>query len=318
MSDANRRPYLDLHAADLSRYRLESHAADVAAAELVEARQQAARTVKEGESRGARAQADQDRLVREDRRLRLQQASAADDSEEAQLRREAAAQKKADGKERRDRREAEEQALAKQHRKLDKDEARKASARLEYLLKQSSIFAKLQGGKGGLPGADDKDEKKKPAREAGAHHIHRPDSTVEDDEVEEEEETERHVFLTKQPSTIKFGQLKPYQLEALNWMIHLAEKGLNGILADGTYRGGSTNAFFLPVLTCAADVIVPFSDRDGSGQNLAVNIDSGLPLGVSPYSGPAFDLCSQVDALQLDERTQALVSVATSCQISRQ
>ncbi|OEU07162.1 SNF2_N-domain-containing protein, partial [Fragilariopsis cylindrus CCMP1102] len=26
--------------------------------------------------------------------------------------------------------------------------------------------------------------------------------------------------------------LKPYQLESLNWMIHLAEKGLNGILAD--------------------------------------------------------------------------------------
>eukprot|EP00980_Cylindrotheca_fusiformis_P022389 scaffold9267_cov168-Cylindrotheca_fusiformis.AAC.1 len=34
------------------------------------------------------------------------------------------------------------------------------------------------------------------------------------------------------PSCIKFGKLKPYQLESLNWMIHLAEKGLNGILAD--------------------------------------------------------------------------------------
>ncbi|EED93751.1 predicted protein, partial [Thalassiosira pseudonana CCMP1335] len=41
-----------------------------------------------------------------------------------------------------------------------------------------------------------------------------------------------HVFLTKQPNCIKFGTLKPYQLEGLNWMIHLAEKGLNGILAD--------------------------------------------------------------------------------------
>jgi SWI/SNF-related matrix-associated actin-dependent regulator of chromatin subfamily A member 5 len=44
------------------------------------------------------------------------------------------------------------------------------------------------------------------------------------------------VYLTKQPSTIKFGQLKPYQLEALNWMIHLTEKGLNGILADEMVR----------------------------------------------------------------------------------
>ena len=33
-------------------------------------------------------------------------------------------------------------------------------------------------------------------------------------------------------SCAKFGTLKPNQLEDLNWMIHLAEKGLNGILTD--------------------------------------------------------------------------------------
>jgi SWI/SNF-related matrix-associated actin-dependent regulator of chromatin subfamily A member 5 len=238
LSDEERQPYLDLHHADTQRYHRESHAADVAALEQVEARRLAAATVQEGESRGARAHAEAERLRREERRLKKLQASAADDSEEAMLRREIAAQKKAEVHERREKREAEEKKLAKQHKKLDKEEAKKAANRLDYLLKQSSIFAKLQGGKGKLPGADEKDDvkqdniiQKKPAGREGVHHIH---DTPGDDEAEEEEEEEasQHVFLTKQPSSIKFGHLKAYQLEALNWMIHLAEKGLNGILAD--------------------------------------------------------------------------------------
>lgn len=240
LRESERKPYLDRHAAELQRFRQESHDADVAALAVVEARRAAALNVED--SRGARAVMDQERVKREERRLQKQRASAEDDSEEANRRREIAAQKKAEVKERREKREAEENLLAKQHKKLDKEEARKASARLDYLLKQSSIFAKLQGGKGGLPtGADDQaaskqiDKKKPPAKRDGVHHIHRPDSAAEDDEVEEEEEIDRHVFLTKQPSSIKSGQLKAYQLEALNWMIHLAEKGLNGILADGVY-----------------------------------------------------------------------------------
>lgn len=236
MSDEDRQPYLDQSAADAERFHAESQAADVAALALVEARRQAAVTI--GEARGARATADQDRERREERRLKKQLASANDDSEEAQRRRQVAAQKKAEVQERRDKRDEEERALAKKHKKLDKDEARKASARLDYLLQQSSIFEKLQGGKGKLPGADDKDDdkvkkddKKVATGRPGVHHIH--DSPGEEEPDEEEEETDRHVFLTKQPSIIKFGQLKPYQLESLNWMIHLAEKGLNGILADG-------------------------------------------------------------------------------------
>ena len=61
-----------------------------------------------------------------------------------------------------------------------------------------------------------------------------------------------HTFLSKQPSCIKFGTLKPYQLEGLNWMIHLAEKGLNGILADemglGKVRVSSVMLLLLVVL----------------------------------------------------------------------
>ena len=41
-----------------------------------------------------------------------------------------------------------------------------------------------------------------------------------------------HTRLTQQPSVIKFGTMRDYQVEGLNWMISLQENGLNGILAD--------------------------------------------------------------------------------------
>jgi SWI/SNF-related matrix-associated actin-dependent regulator of chromatin subfamily A member 5 len=233
LSDAERQPYLDLYHQDVERFEQESAAADAAALAALERKRAQEATLTA--VRGARANVEQERQQREARRERKQQLQAMDDSEEAQQRREALALKKAQVQERRDKREEEQKFLAKQHKKLDKEEAKKAAARLDYLLKQSSIFAKLQGGKGSLPTAssDTKKGGSSSDKSKAAHHIHDTNSNNEDDE-EEEEETVRHVFLTKQPSCIKFGHLKPYQLESLNWMIHLAEKGLNGILADGT------------------------------------------------------------------------------------
>jgi SNF2 family DNA or RNA helicase len=72
------------------------------------------------------------------------------------------------------------------------------------------------------------------------------DEDEDEDDDEDEDEggpVERHTFLMKQPSCIKFGTLKPYQLEGLNWMIHLAEKGLNGILADEMGLGKVSTSF---------------------------------------------------------------------------
>ena len=40
------------------------------------------------------------------------------------------------------------------------------------------------------------------------------------------------VRITKQPDLIKFGTMRPYQLESLNWMAGLYHNGMNGILAD--------------------------------------------------------------------------------------
>jgi hypothetical protein len=38
--------------------------------------------------------------------------------------------------------------------------------------------------------------------------------------------------LTVQPSCISFGTMREYQMQGLNWLIHLYDNGINGILAD--------------------------------------------------------------------------------------
>jgi SWI/SNF-related matrix-associated actin-dependent regulator of chromatin subfamily A protein 2/4 len=40
------------------------------------------------------------------------------------------------------------------------------------------------------------------------------------------------IQVTEQPSILKGGQLRPYQLEGLQWMLSLFNNNLNGILAD--------------------------------------------------------------------------------------
>lgn len=38
--------------------------------------------------------------------------------------------------------------------------------------------------------------------------------------------------LSQQPSVIKHGTMREYQMQGLNWLIHLYDNGINGILAD--------------------------------------------------------------------------------------
>jgi len=136
---------------------------------------------------------------------------------------------------------AEEKAVADRHKKLDKTAELKKAQRLEYLLQQSSIFAKLNMGHKKQDAGTTQSQVHHRASNKKAEKGVKPSKSKksvevdEDDEEgdgQEEEEEEQMVFLTKQPSCIKFGTLKPYQIESLNWMIHLAQKGLNGILAD--------------------------------------------------------------------------------------
>lgn len=186
------------------------------------------------QKRGARQRDDEERHAKERKRKKRQAELEAEIDPEVAAERKRARDKKKRETEERQRIRAEKEAnMAKQHAQLDKEQSKKSANRLEYLLKQSSIFGKLKMGKSDQAEIEKQNAQNKDGDGIRAHH--RPPTAEGEESDEEETEQETHVFLTQQPSSIKFGNLKPYQLESLNWMIHLAEKGLNGILADGTY-----------------------------------------------------------------------------------
>jgi hypothetical protein len=258
LTDEARAPYMAMERDDRTRFHKESHQADILAMAEQEERRKKLGLLTDPEellaqgtdatSRGARqkvqAERENKQAIREQRKLAREENMDEEEMEERRIEKE---RLRLETEERRKKRKQEEQALAKQHTKLDKEHSKKAAQRLEYLLKQSSIFSRLQGALGGasakgtahacLPGSkedlankkqeaeadgnDDVDNdnggggKKKATAVPGVHHIHAKDSPVESNSEDENEE--EHVFLTQQPSCIKFGKLKSYQLEALNW-----------------------------------------------------------------------------------------------------
>jgi hypothetical protein len=241
LGEAGKAVYFEKERLDRERFHQEASEADQIQLEIQEERRKKVgldeADITDGQKRGARQRQDESRDERErHKKQRKLEIEAEMDPEILEERRLAREQKKRETEERQKARAEKENAMAKQHAKLDKEQAKKATNRLEYLLKQSSIFGKLKMG-GNAP-KEDKKTVKKDDKKPEVHH--RP-ATEEDEAVDSEAEDikESHVFLTKQPTSIKFGQLKPYQLESLNWMIHLAEKGLNGILA-GKVRIDST------------------------------------------------------------------------------
>ena len=239
LSDDEKAIYHEKERQDRERFNEETAEADrIAIEELEERRKKVGlddTEVAEGQKRGSRQRQDEEREEKERKRKQRQKELEAEmDPEVLEERRRLKEQKKKETEERQKARAEKEKALAKQHAKLDKEQSKKAANRLEYLLKQSSIFGKLKMGKDEPSAASAKEKEKEKEKNSkkgdkGSHHRPSPDG---EEENEEEAEEENHVFLTQQPSCIKFGKLKPYQLESLNWMIHLAEKGLNGILAD--------------------------------------------------------------------------------------
>jgi hypothetical protein len=56
--------------------------------------------------------------------------------------------------------------------------------------------------------------------------------------------------LTVQPSVIKNGTMRGYQVQGLNWLIRLYERGINGILADEMGLGKTLQTISL--LGCVA------------------------------------------------------------------
>ena len=115
------------------------------------------------------------------------------------------------------------------HAALATEKAQQVEARLKYFLKQSDIFTHFgfttTGEKEGKSGGSSSKDTGGGDRRGRRH-------TVEGDGAGDDDVGEREAhFLLQQPSTIKNGKLRPYQLEGLNWMIRLQDSGINGLLA---------------------------------------------------------------------------------------
>ena len=105
--------------------------------------------------------------------------------------------------------------------KTSKDQKEK----LQYLLSQAEHYANfLFNGEYNLTNesAQIKTARKKRANRA-----------KDDDEIIEEMAHEfKLARITSQPSIIKNGELRIYQIDGVNWLISLYKAGINGILAD--------------------------------------------------------------------------------------
>ena len=206
---------------------------------------------KDGESitsRGARVKIESARYEKEQRSRRKREALEAEmDPEVLEERRRIKEQKKAETRERQRKREEEERLLQERQNKLNKEAKKTSAKRLEYLLNQSSIFGKLKRGHDREVHEDGKESKEDgyvPHHRAQGKSKKKKEPERPAEGEEDDEDDDIHHFLNKQPNCIKFGTLKPYQLEGLNWMIHLAEKGLNGILADEMGLGKTVSDVF--------------------------------------------------------------------------
>ncbi|KAL4447228.1 hypothetical protein ABPG77_007261 [Micractinium sp. CCAP 211/92] len=105
-----------------------------------------------------------------------------------------------------------------------KGEAERGRKRLNFLLKQAEVFQHF------APATVERERKKR----GGRHGTGRTEEQEDEELLRDEEggaEQAGH-RLQVQPSVITGGKLREYQIQGLNWLIHLYDNGINGILAD--------------------------------------------------------------------------------------
>ncbi|CAL5219362.1 g1181 [Coccomyxa viridis] len=100
-------------------------------------------------------------------------------------------------------------------------EAERGQKRLEFLLKQAEVFQHF------APAASEKEKKKARGRNSSKYTEEMEDADLLKDGLEGTGHR-----LSQQPSVIKHGIMREYQMQGLNWLIHLYDNGINGILAD--------------------------------------------------------------------------------------
>ncbi|XRB05303.1 SWI/SNF-related matrix-associated actin-dependent regulator of chromatin subfamily A member 5 [Pycnococcus provasolii] len=103
-------------------------------------------------------------------------------------------------------------------------EGKSSKARLKYLLQQTEIFSHFIKD-------SEKDKKAKKSKKKTGHRSDAADDDDGDVEADDEVVAATAHRLTVQPTCVT-GKMREYQLQGLNWMIHLYDNGVNGILAD--------------------------------------------------------------------------------------
>ena len=103
----------------------------------------------------------------------------------------------------------------------------KKQRKLEYLMAQSEVFTHFLAGMGTI----DEGKGKKGKKGGGAGRTRVSEAAEDEALLKTAQAKQRVTRVQKQPSNVK-GQMRPYQIEGLSWMVKLHENGINGILAD--------------------------------------------------------------------------------------
>ncbi|GMI34123.1 hypothetical protein TeGR_g9229, partial [Tetraparma gracilis] len=212
LSDSARAPFQASAAEDRARFERESGEADVRAEREQRERRERLSVVREGESsssRGGRAAADALRAVQQEKSDKRAAARATRLENEDPSLAEERDRKAAERAEHREAKARADGAVRARHEEIEREEKVNAKKRLEYLLGQSDVFRKLNGGSAGAAGGAP------PAAAAGggpASPTRRsrgaPEAADEQAELEEEAPA---VVLGRQPKAIEFGTMKEYQ-----------------------------------------------------------------------------------------------------------
>ncbi|KAI8566235.1 hypothetical protein RHMOL_Rhmol02G0024400 [Rhododendron molle] len=100
--------------------------------------------------------------------------------------------------------------------------------------------------------------------------------------------------VTEQPSTLQGGELRPYQVEGLQWMLSLFNNNLNGILADEMGLGKTIQTIAL--------IAYLIENKGVTGPHLIVAPKAVLPNWVNEFSSWAPSIVAVLYDGRLDER----------------
>ncbi|XP_028773967.1 probable ATP-dependent DNA helicase CHR12 isoform X2 [Neltuma alba] len=100
--------------------------------------------------------------------------------------------------------------------------------------------------------------------------------------------------VTEQPSTLQGGELRPYQLEGLQWMLSLFNNNLNGILADEMGLGKTIQTISL--------IAYLMENKGVTGPHLIVAPKAVLPNWISEFSTWVPSITTVLYDGRLDER----------------